>query len=88
MRRARPTASADGRPYADDTAFFRHGVFIVSPHHAQIQAIHRHSRGTYGVPRVHAELAADGVPSFMRRMPANWSNLSPAERREFKRRLQ
>jgi putative transposase len=28
---------------------------------AQIQAIHRHSRGTYGVPRVHAELAAEGV---------------------------
>jgi hypothetical protein len=24
---------------------------------------------------------ADGVPSFMRRMPANWSDLSPAERR-------
>jgi hypothetical protein len=29
-----------GRPYADDAAFFRHGVFIVSPHHAQIRAIH------------------------------------------------
>ncbi len=28
---------------------------------AQIQAIHTRSRGTYGVPRVHAELAADGV---------------------------
>jgi len=27
--------------------------------------------------------AADGVPSFMRRMPANWSDLSPAERRAF-----
>ena len=27
----------------------------------QIQAIHTRSRGTYGVPRVHAELAADGV---------------------------
>jgi superfamily I DNA and/or RNA helicase len=27
------------RPYADDAAFFRHGVFIVSPHHAQIRAI-------------------------------------------------
>jgi len=27
--------------------------------------------------------AADGVPSFMRRMPANWSNLSPAERRAY-----
>ena len=26
---------------------------------------------------------ADGVPSFMRRMPANWSNLSPAERRAY-----
>jgi len=25
--------------------------------------------------------AADGAPSFMRRMPANWSDLSPAERR-------
>jgi putative transposase len=28
---------------------------------ARIRAIHIHSRGTYGVPRVHAELAADGV---------------------------
>jgi hypothetical protein len=27
--------------------------------------------------------AADGVPSFMRRMPANWSNLAPAERRAY-----
>jgi hypothetical protein len=31
----------DGRPYPDDAAFFRQGVFIVSPHHAQIRAIHR-----------------------------------------------
>jgi DNA replication ATP-dependent helicase Dna2 len=30
---------AGGKPYADDAAFFRHGVFIVSPHHAQIRAI-------------------------------------------------
>ncbi len=28
---------------------------------AEIEAIHRHSRATYGVPRVHAELRADGV---------------------------
>jgi hypothetical protein len=27
--------------------------------------------------------AADGAPSFIRRMPANWSDLSPAERRAF-----
>jgi hypothetical protein len=27
--------------------------------------------------------AADGVPSFIRRLPANWSDLSPAERRAF-----
>ena len=27
---------------------------------AQIQAIHRESRGTYGAPRIHAELAAQG----------------------------
>jgi hypothetical protein len=30
-----------GRPYAEDAAFFRHGVFVVSPHHAQIRAIQR-----------------------------------------------
>jgi putative transposase len=28
---------------------------------AQIQTIHRESRGTYGAPRIHAELAAQGV---------------------------
>jgi len=28
---------------------------------ARIEALHRESRGTYGVPRVHAELAAQGV---------------------------
>ena len=28
---------------------------------AEIQAIHRESRGTYGVPRIHAELAERGV---------------------------
>ncbi len=32
---------AGGRPFADDADFFRHGVFIVSPHHAQIRAIQR-----------------------------------------------
>ena len=29
----------NGLPYRDDAAFFRHGLFIVSPHHAQIRAI-------------------------------------------------
>jgi hypothetical protein len=29
----------DGRLYADNEIFFRRGVFVVSPHHAQIQAI-------------------------------------------------
>ncbi len=28
---------------------------------AEIEAIHRHSRATYGVPRVHAELRAEGM---------------------------
>jgi len=28
---------------------------------AEIQAIHRESRGTYGAPRIHAELAAQGI---------------------------
>src|SRR5262249_49852037 len=29
----------DGEPYADDAAFFRRGLFIVSPHHDQIRSI-------------------------------------------------
>ncbi len=32
-------ALRDGLPYRDDATFFRHGVFVVSPHHAQIRAI-------------------------------------------------
>ena len=32
--------------------------------------------------QLHAE-PAEGVPSFMRRMPANWSDLSPVERRAY-----
>ena len=31
----------NGKLYADDATFFRHGVFVVSPHHAQIRAIQR-----------------------------------------------
>jgi putative transposase len=35
---------------------------------AQIQAIHRESRGTYGVPRIHADLAAQGIPVGRKRV--------------------
>jgi hypothetical protein len=31
--------AADGHPFSSDQAFFRHGLFVVSPHHAQIKAI-------------------------------------------------
>jgi hypothetical protein len=33
--------AADGQVYDDDAAFFRHGVFVVSPHRAQNRAIRR-----------------------------------------------
>jgi len=35
---------ADGKLYGDDAAFFRNGVFVVSPHRAQIRAIRRELR--------------------------------------------
>jgi putative transposase len=35
---------------------------------AQVEAIHGHSRGTYGAPRVHAELRAEGVPVGRKRV--------------------
>jgi len=35
---------------------------------AQLEAIHGHSRGTYGAPRVHAELRAEGVPVGRKRV--------------------
>jgi DNA replication ATP-dependent helicase Dna2 len=33
--------AANGRHYLDDASFFKNGVFVVSPHHAQIRAIRR-----------------------------------------------
>jgi putative transposase len=35
---------------------------------AQVEAIHGQSRGTYGAPRVHAELQAEGVPVGRKRV--------------------
>jgi putative transposase len=35
---------------------------------AQIEAVHRASRGTYGAPRIHAELAAQGLPIGRKRV--------------------
>ncbi len=35
----------DNRAYTSDAEFFRHGVFVVSPHHAQIKAIQRELAG-------------------------------------------
>ena len=35
---------------------------------AEIHAIHRESRGTYGVPRIHAELAERGIPVGRKRV--------------------
>lgn len=34
-----------GQPYAEDAVFFKHGVFIVSPHRAQNRAIRRELHG-------------------------------------------
>jgi len=41
-----------GRNFLDDAAFFRHGVFIVSPHHVQIRMIKRllHDRRAWDHP--------------------------------------
>jgi putative transposase len=35
---------------------------------AQIEVVHRDSRGTYGAPRIHAELAAQGLPIGRKRV--------------------
>src|SRR5207245_10570794 len=35
---------------------------------AQIEAVHRDSRGTYGAPRIHAELTAAGIPIGRKRV--------------------
>ncbi len=42
----------NGKPYGADSEFFRHGVFIVSPHHAQIRAIRSElaTRRTWDTP--------------------------------------
>ena len=35
---------------------------------ARVRAIHERSRGTYGAPRIHAELAAEGTPVSRKRV--------------------
>ena len=35
---------------------------------ARVRAIHERSRGTYGAPRIHAELAAEGIPVSRKRV--------------------
>ena len=35
---------------------------------ARVRAIHQRSRGTYGAPRIHAELAAEGTPVSRKRV--------------------
>ena len=52
-----------GVPAADGGAAGRR-VHRDGEQSARIAVIHRDSRGTYGVPHVHAELAADGERSY------------------------
>jgi len=35
---------------------------------ARVRAIHEHSRGIYGIPRIHAEMAAAGVSVIRKRV--------------------
>ena len=53
---------------------------------AQIQAVHRDSRGTYGAPRIHAELAAEGIPIGRKRVARlmRVAGLQGVSRRKFR----
>ena len=52
----------------------------------QIQAIHERSRGTYGAPRIHAELQAQGVRCGRKRVARlmREANLMGAQRRRYR----
>ena len=52
----------------------------------QIQAIHERSRGTYGAPRIHAELRAQGVRCGRKRVARlmREANLMGAQRRRYR----
>ena len=53
---------------------------------AQIEAVHRDSRGTYGAPRIHAELAAQGLPIGRKRVARlmRTAGLQGISRRKFR----
>ena len=44
---------------------------------AQIEAIHRHSHGTYGAPRVHAELHHHGIRISRKLVQRNFQAVAP-----------
>jgi len=53
---------------------------------AQIEAVHRGSRGTYGAPRIHAELTAAGIPIGRKRVARlmRVAGLQGVSRRKFR----
>ena len=53
---------------------------------AQIEAVHRDSRGTYGAPRIHAELTAAGIPIGRKRVARlmRGAGLQGVSRRKFR----
>ena len=46
----------------------RHESAATKPLTVRVQAIHAHSRGSYGAPRIQAELAEQGTPVSRKRV--------------------
>ena len=47
----------------------RHESAATKPSLARVRAIHEHSRGSYGAPRIQADLAEQGTPVSV---PSGW----------------
>ena len=72
--RQRLHAPVPGYEDLNDHQTLRHDAGLPTAASSSAAAIHRDSRGTYGVPRIHAELARTNPKTWLAHLSVKWAS--------------